>query len=450
MENIKISKGFKLPIAGMPDLSVIHMPDPETVAVSAMDIPYIRPKLLVKENELVKTGTPLFCDKRNNNILYVSPGTGIVKQIVFGERRRLQEVVIALDKNLDKNQAKKDDFIQFETLSQENIDTTPRTKIIKLLQQGGLWQCLREFPSKDTADENHDPPMIIVPLNGNDPFSPHPKVVLENETPNFEFGIKILKQFSNRIIVASRKSSLDMLNGFKDHITHTVPDFYPSWDPSVILYHLKRSQKDNRSWCISVEHMILVAKFLLTGRYPVKRVITITRANDKKPHIIARQGTPVKNLVGSPDANSLITTGRFNGRSVELKSHMGFFENTLNIINDNQKEELFGFIQPGLSKPTVSRTFLSCLTRTLKDLDCNIHGEERACINCGYCTNICPNDLSPSFVMKALLSDDIEDALNYGLLDCCRCGLCSYACPSKIELTQLLSRGMDDHYKDKE
>ena len=147
MENIKILKGFKTPLTGMPDLSVIQISDPETVAVSAMDIPYIRPKLLVKENESVKTGTPLFCDKRNNCIFYVSPGAGIVKQIVFGERRRLQEVVIALDKNLDKNIDKKDDFIQFETLSKDSIDTVPRSKIIKLLQQGGLWQCFRREPN---------------------------------------------------------------------------------------------------------------------------------------------------------------------------------------------------------------------------------------------------------------------------------------------------------------
>ncbi len=450
MENIKISKGFKMPITGMPDLSVIHMPDPETVAVSAMDIPYIRPKLLVKENDPVKTGTPLFSDKRNKCIQYVSPGTGIVKQIVFGERRRLKEVVIALDKNMDKNPDKKDDFIQFETLSPDSIASTPKSKIIKLLQQGGLWQCFREFPAKDTADENHEPPMIIVPLNGNDLFSPHPKVILENEIVFFKFGLKILKQFSNRIIVASRQSSLEGLNGFKDHITHIVPDVYPSWDPSVILYHLKKSREDNRAWCISLEHLILAARFLLTGRYPVKRVITITRSNDKKPHIISRQGAPVKNLVGSLDDNSLITAGRFNGRAVDPQSHIGFFENTLNIINDNQKEELFGFIHPGLSKPSVSRTFLSCLTQTPKNLDCNMHGEERACINCGYCNHICPVDLAPSFIYKALSSDDIEDALSYGLLDCSRCGLCSYTCPSKIELTQILSNGMDAHYKDKE
>ncbi len=450
MENIKILKGFKTRITGMPDLSVIQMAEPETIAVSALDIPYIRPKLLVKENDSVKTGTPLFCDKRNKCISYVSPATGIVKKIVFGDRRRLQEVVIALYKNLDKNSGKTDDFIQFETLPEIGVEKVPRSKIINLLQQGGLWQCLREFPSKDTADENHAPPMIIVSLNGNDLFSPHPKIVIDNEIPFFEFGIKILKQFSNRIIVTSRQSSLDRLNGFKDHITHIVPDFYPSWDPAVVLYRLKKSREENRSWCIAAEHLILMAKLLLTGRYPVKRVVTVTRKNDKKPHLIIRQGTPVQELVGHLNDNYIITTGRFNGRLVDPKSHMGFFENTLNIIPDNHKEELFGFIQPGLSKPSVSRTFLSCLSNSPKDLDANTHGEERACINCGYCTSICPVDLAPNFIMKALFSDDIEDALSYGLLDCCRCGLCSYTCPSKIELTKILSEGMEAHYKDKE
>jgi len=442
MENIKSLKSFNLTLTGMPDLSVIQLAEPDTVAVSAMDIPYIRPKLLVKENDRVKTGTPLFCDKRNKCILYVSPGTGTVKHIVFGARRRLKEVVIELDN--------KDDFIRFEPLPTDDFDTTPRSNIVKRLQDGGLWQCFREFPSQDTADEAHEPPMIIVSLNGNDPSSPHPGVVLEDENLFFESGIKLLKQFSHRIVVTSKMSSLRRLNSYKHHITHTVSDTYPSWDPAVVLYRLKQNKEENESWCISAEHLIQIAKFLTTGTYPVKRVVTVTRTNDKKPHIITRQGAPVKNLIGSLTDNSLITTGRFNGRAVDPESHLGFFENTLNVITDNPKEELFGFIQPGLETPTASKTFLSCLFPTPREFDCNVHGEERACINCGYCTRVCPVDLMPNFLMKALLSDDIEDALNCGLLDCSRCGLCSYACPSKIELTQILSDGMDAHYKDKE
>jgi Na+-transporting NADH:ubiquinone oxidoreductase subunit A len=446
MENIKVLKGFKLPLTGLPDMSIIGIPAPKTIAVSAMDIPYIRPKLLVKENDAVKTGTPLFCDKRNKNIHYVSPGTGVVKKIVFGARRRLMEVVIALERF--------DDFIEFDTLSLNQIDETPKATIVEMLQKGGLWQCFRQFPSKDTADETHEPPMIIVSLNGNDIFSPHPMAILKGEQKFFEFGLKLLEKFSNRIVVTSRQSSLKGLDKLaekiKPRITHTVPDHYPSWDPGAVLYKLKQSQEENSSWCISAEHLLLVAKFLLTGQYPVKKVVTVTRAGDRKPHIITRQGAPVKDIAGSLNGNSIITSGRFNGRLIDPDSHIGFFENTLNIITDNSEEELFGFIQPGLNKPSASRAFLSCLTRAPQELDCNFHGEERACINCGYCTANCPVDLAPNFIMKALLSEDIEDALSYGILDCCRCGVCSYVCPSKIELTKILSDGMDAYYKDKE
>jgi Na+-transporting NADH:ubiquinone oxidoreductase subunit A len=344
----------------------------------------------------------------------------------------------------------KEDFIRFETLTRETVDTIQKPDLVRLLQEGGLWPCFRQFPFKDTADPDLEPPMIIVSLNGNDLFSPHPGAVLENESPAFEFALRVLGRLARRIVVSSRQSSLDRLNGVKNHITHRVPDLYPAWDPGVVLYQLKTTIDENRSWCISAEHLILVGKFLLTGAYPVKRVFTVTRSVDQKPHIIARQGSPVKALAGNVPDESLITTGRFNGRQVDPDSHLGFFDTTLNILRDYPKEELFGFIQPGISKPSTSRTFLSALLKTPKELDCNLHGEERACVNCGYCARICPVDLEPGFIIKALLSDDIEDALSFGLLDCCRCGLCTYACPSKIELTHLLSNGITAYYKDKQ
>jgi Na+-transporting NADH:ubiquinone oxidoreductase subunit A len=292
--------------------------------------------------------------------------------------------------------------------------------------------------------------MIIVSLNGNDIFSPHPALVLENETLYFKFGLKVLKRLTPRIIVSARESSLEKLSFIENKITHVVPDIFPAWDPGALLYHIKTNIEDNRSWCISAEHLVLIARFLLSGKYPVKRLVTVTRPSDRRPHIITRQGVPVKDLVGRVNKTDLITTGRFNGRTVEPGTHLGFFESTLNIIRAAKEEEMFGFIRPGFTRPTVSKTFVSSLLPFSVEPDCNTHGEQRACINCGYCAKICPVDLLPSFIMKALHADDIEEALECGLMDCCRCGLCSFACPSKIELTHILSQGMDAHYKDKE
>jgi electron transport complex protein RnfC len=36
----------------------------------------------------------------------------------------------------------------------------------------------------------------------------------------------------------------------------------------------------------------------------------------------------------------------------------------------------------------------------------------------------------------ALNADDLDEAVNIGLLDCIECGSCAYVCPARIKLTQ--------------
>ena len=448
MKYLRANKGFKLPLSGPPDMSTIRLPKPVSVGVSAMGLIHIRPKLMVRENDEVRIGTPVFCDKDRPDIQYLSPGAGTVKKVVFGPRRKLIEVVIGMEKDVPQQD---EPAVEFESLSEMQLVGASVEMIAGMLQKGGLWQCFRQFPFGGSADESQPPPMIIVELEGNDPFSPHPRFVLEHDTRWFELGLKLLESFTSNIVVVCKESSVSLLSNSAAHVTHSVPDTFPAWDAKALLYQLRSNSQDNSAWTISAQHLILVVKLLLTGRYPVWRMLTVTRDTDKKPHVITRQGAPVMQLIGNMDPSSLITTGRFNGRSVAPETHLGFFDTTLNIINDGPREELFGFVRPGLSKPTVSRAFLSRLfPPDAIEMDCTLHGEERACINCGYCAGICPVDLHPSFIMKSLLGDDIEDALALGLLDCCQCGLCAFVCPSKIEVTRVLSQGMDSHFNDKE
>ena len=79
-------------------------------------------------------------------------------------------------------------------------------------------------------------------------------------------------------------------------------------------------------------------------------------------------------------------------------------------------------------------------------MDCNCHGEERACINCGSCAQACPVDILPQFTYKSILADEIEEALDHGMLDCVECGLCTYVCPSKIELSDVLKKTKKAYY----
>ena len=440
MQKLKIDRGFKAKIAGRPDQSIIQLPPPPTLAVSGLDIPHIRPKLLIKKGHQVKTGSPIFTDKRDTSIAYLSPATGEIKDIIFGKRRKLWEVVI--------ERGEKQEFVKFPPVSPEQLESMAREDLVHHLKQGGLWQCFRQFPAKDTADPSHTPTMIILAMEGNDLFSPRPGAVLKNREKELDLGIDLLKKFSDRIVVTARKSSLKELSPVAHAVTHWVEDQYPAWDPGVVLYHLKQGVEDNTAWCISLQHLLWITELLNTGKYPTRVMVTATKKNARKPHIITHIGAPVEHIAGKLDPGSLITTGQFNGRIARRGSHLGFFETTLNVLPPGKDDEMFGFMRPGLDTPSVSNTFLSRLLKEPMEVDNTLHGEERACINCSYCQKICPNDLMPSFILKALLADDIEEALSMGLLDCCRCGLCSYACPSKIQLTQLLSQGMDAHHKD--
>jgi len=67
--------------------------------------------------------------------------------------------------------------------------------------------------------------------------------------------------------------------------------------------------------------------------------------------------------------------------------------------------------------------------------------EEGPCIRCGRCIRSCPMLLSPVVMNIALKADDLDEAVETGLLDCIECGSCSYICPARVKLTQRFRTG---------
>ncbi len=74
---------------------------------------------------------------------------------------------------------------------------------------------------------------------------------------------------------------------------------------------------------------------------------------------------------------------------------------------------------------------LLCLTT-----DENAYWEQSACIHCGRCVDVCPENLVPQQMYKFSSRFDEENFIKIDGLECMECGCCSYACPAKIRLTQ--------------
>ena len=94
MADINIFKGHDIQISGQPDDVVIKSESLDSVAIKPYQFNGIKPKLLVKEGDSVKIGSPLFKCKSNEQISFPSPGGGKIKKIEYGERRRIKKIVI--------------------------------------------------------------------------------------------------------------------------------------------------------------------------------------------------------------------------------------------------------------------------------------------------------------------------------------------------------------------
>ncbi len=443
MKRLDLTKTFDTELAGTPGREIVTAEKPATVAALPARIPHVKPRLLVKQGDLVSIGTPLFEDKRDTSIQFLSTGGGTVENIKYGPRRVIEEIVIRLDGNETTE--------NFEKLTSEKLESMPVADLVDLLKRCGMWPYLRQFPFRDTAAATADFPLIIVPLRAGDMYSPLPSVYLEQRMEAFEFGLEIMAKLARKVVVAAPEDELSNLFAIQHHITHVTGARYPSGEPGVILYRIRTSASDNPACYIHGQDLADVGELFLTGKFPIQRVYSVAGTHVKNPaHVPARQGSPVRHLTGPvPEGGSVITGGVFNGYRPSPKAHMGLFESSATVLLEPETDEVLGFIRPGPDKASESGTFLSRFKKSPLFTDTTLHGEGRACVNCGLCEKKCPVDLYPHFLMKATLAGETEEVVAMGLLDCTGCGLCTFVCPSKIELSDTFRSAKLSYYKER-
>src|SRR5688572_10809941 len=101
-KTIRLKKGFDINLAGKAaaQIAPIEPFQPgDTFSIKPTDFHGIYlPKVIVKEGDSVKAGSPLFHDKRKESIVFTSPVSGEVVEIRRGDKRKLLEVKILADK----------------------------------------------------------------------------------------------------------------------------------------------------------------------------------------------------------------------------------------------------------------------------------------------------------------------------------------------------------------
>ncbi|WP_300670388.1 4Fe-4S dicluster domain-containing protein [Desulfoluna sp.] len=443
IKTLTVKNGFFLTTSGQVAERVRKASAPSMVALMPGWIPHVKPRLLVKEGDAIKGGAPLFEDKRNPVVVYPSPGGGVVKRIVFGPRRRIDEVVIALDET--------EGWERFEPISPHRIAHTSTDTLRHMLLKGGAWPLIRALPFRDHPEPSSRPVHIIVTLGWAGGHLARPSLALKGEEAAFQAGLAILRQFCPSVSVIAPSDTGVLPESILHSVTARIQGGYPAGDPGHYLYRIRKEAAENHSWYIDAQDLVALARFVTEGCFYPKRVYAVGgNASTVCEHVSSRVGAPVATLDPSGARRRQIGGSPFAGLFLPATGFMNFFDKGLTLLPVGDEEDFFGFLRAGYTRPSLSRTFLSVFNKRPLDLDCGMHGEERPCINCSRCAEVCPVGILPQYTMKSMAAGEVEEALSHGLLDCIECGLCAYVCPSKIELLDLLKTAKTQYRKERD
>lgn len=447
-ETIVLKKGLNIPISGVAEKRLSKTVNSDIVAVQPANFKALLPRLLVKEGDSVLAGSPVLQDKKNPDIIISSPVSGVVKEIVRGEKRKLLAVLIQRDveqKSVDFGVKK------VEALSADEIKAA--------ILGSGLWPFLVQRPYGIIANPQAEPKAIFVSAIATAPLAADPDFAFATEVNAIQTGINAVAKLSKGGVHLSldacvKNSPLERLNGVTKHY---FKGKYPKGCLGVQISHISPIRKDEIVWTITLQGLAAIGKLFSKGVCDMSRKVAVSGPMAIEPsYISCVPGTAISSLkpfYGSNAEEIRIVSGDVMcGKNVGEQGYLGFADNTITLIKEGTEKELLGWARPFRCKQFSSdHTYFNwCLgwltpKRTF-DMDTNLHGGPRAFVmSDGYYAHYLPMDIYPLYLVKACLAGNIEKMEQFGIYEVLPedLAVCEFADPSKNNIQDIIAQGID-------
>jgi len=443
MGTFSIQRGRNIRLKGAAKKEIIEIPLPKQVAVQPSDFKGLSPRLCVKVDDIVKRGTPIFSDKAIPEIQVAAPVSGKVVAINRGAKRVLLSVVIETDDNQEAE--------TFPKFSEEQIKNISKANITDLLIKGHLWPVIRQRPFSKVADPHKKPKAIYIHAMNTEPLALDIDFILEGKEREFQIGLDILKQLTNgEIHLCTEKGSKSKaLTQAKNVQTHTFSGPHPTGNVSTHIHYVDPINKGDFVWYVEAQDVLRVAKLFLNGTYPSERIVAVTGESAENYQVYAKTviGAPVSALLGGNILQNVrcLSGSVLTGKEISCYGYVHFYDSQITIIPEGGKREFLGWLSPGVNKYTFSNTFASAfLPKKEVSLDSDEHGSHRAIVLNHVYDPLISLDIMTYFLLKAVISGNIEEAEELGILECDEedFALCTFACPSKTDVGGIIGKGL--------
>jgi Na+-transporting NADH:ubiquinone oxidoreductase subunit A len=446
MVDIDVSRGLDLPIEGAPTGALRSVKSPSHVALDLDSFYQVRLQLLVNAGDSVQIDQPLAVDKDHPHRAFVSPGTGKIKEVIRGEKRRLLKIVVQLDAQ--------EEPLRFAPIDLERLS---REELATALAQRGLFAHLKMRPFNRLANPAVFPKAIFVKAVESAPFAPSAEMQVEGFEEFFQIGLNALAKLSQGPVhlVHRKGSSCAAFTEAQNVQKHTIVGPHPSGNVSVHIHHIDpiRSSKD-LVWTATVQDVIAIGRHVKEGIYHVDRTIGVGGSSihpNACGFFRTRQGAPLNIFLHNQmeeGEHRIISGDLLTGVTSGMDEHLGFFHQVISAIAEEKEREFLHFFGVGANKFTATKAYLSGMLKPWTRLfrfTTNQHGEERAFIDPVMYDQVMPMCIPTVFLVKAVMTKNYELAEELGLLevDSEDFALSTFICPSKIEISHIMKEGID-------
>jgi len=440
---ISIKKGFDVYIKGRAEKKISELKS-ASYAVKPIDFPGISPipKLLVKEGDHVKAGDQLFFDRHRPDIKYVAPVSGEVAQIIRGEKRKVEEVVILADNKLE-----------YRDFGKADPKSLSREAIVEKLIESGTWPFLVQRPYGIVPNPADEPKMIYISAFNTAPLAPDYDFIMQGQDALFQKGIDVLNQLCAgkvHIGLNAKKTHASVFTGVEGATFHWFEGPHPTGNTGIQIHHIDPIKKDEVVWTIKPLDVLTIGRLFEEGRYNAERVVALAGCEVKDPQYYRTiQGASIENMVKENLLNDhvrYISGDVYTGKKIEANGHIGFSDDLVTVILEGDQYEMFGWLLPSYPRPSVSPTFLSYFFQGEElEVNTNMHGEERPFVVTGLYEQLLPIDTYPLHLFKAILTEDFERMEGLGIYELLEedVALCEFACPSKSPMQKIMRQGLD-------
>jgi Na+-transporting NADH:ubiquinone oxidoreductase subunit A len=440
-KDIRIKKGLDIKLVGVAEKKTTNSSQSSVYAVKPEDFHGITPKLVAKEGAEVKAGDTLFYSKSDERILFPSPVSGKVTEVIRGARRKVLAVKIAAD----ATQVYKD-------FGAKDADAMSADEVKNHLFASGCWPFVKQRPYDVVANPNQAPKAIFISAYASAPLAADLEYTLAGKEVELQAAITAVSKLTAGLVhVSVGANTTSPLANLKGIELHKVSGPHPSGNVGTQIAKLDPINKGEVVWVITPQDLVVIGELLLTGKLNVSRTIALTGSQFSKPaYVTAISGAAIADVTANNlnDDNTRIISGNvLSGKEVKAEEFLGYYDNQITAIPEGDDYEFFGWNKPIFNKISTSRALtFSWLTPKKKyDLNTNTNGEHRAFVVTGSYEEVFPLDIYPMQLLKAFMYKDLDEMEALGGYEVAPedFALTEFVCVSKQPHQKIIREGLD-------